>query len=159
MSNRRSLLIAAVGIATMVGWLTCQPGGAMAGERCINVEVDRTLRLPDGSVHPAGVLRLCDTVHLSPVARVHRTYLNGRPLTMLLSRMARSEAGEDTPPTVFFRSTPEDQLELYGYVLPVAGGSLSFRLDGEETFVREDPQLALSPLRPAPTVALAASSQ
>ena len=92
---------------------------ASAGDRgsCIRVHVDQPVRLPDGNVYPSGVLTLCDSMTLSPVATLHKTYVNGRPVGMLVSRRRSNETRSDTPPAVVFQRIG-GTLDLVGYVLP-----------------------------------------
>jgi hypothetical protein len=103
-------------------------GGALwaANDVCITIEVDDPMRLPDGSVHDAGRLTLCDSMAYSPVSSLHRTYVNGRPFGMLRSRKTKNEGGSDVSPVVLFHRNLDGQLELFGYVLPDRSTSVTY---------------------------------
>ena len=60
---------------------------------CVSAEIESPMRFPDGRVHPSGRLTLCDWKELSPVVDVHRTYVNGQPVSMLLGRKSSNEGG------------------------------------------------------------------
>lgn len=103
-------------------------GGAAwaAADVCVTIEVDDPMKLPDGSVHPSGRLTLCDSVAYSPVSSLHRTYVNGRAFGMLRSRKRTNEGGSDVAPVVLFYRNRDGQLELFGYVLPDRGTSVTY---------------------------------
>lgn len=88
--------------------------------RCISTSVPDTMVLPDGSVHPAGQLRICYTRAFSPVAGLHETYVNGQPVGRFVSRTGQGEAGSEAegPFFVFSRNT-RGALVLEGYADPV----------------------------------------
>lgn len=87
--------------------------------RCIITSVPDPLVLPDGSVHPAGQLRICLTQEFSPVAGLHETWLNGQPVGRFVSRTGQAEAGDGTEtPFVVFRRTRGGELVLEGWADP-----------------------------------------
>jgi hypothetical protein len=110
----------AVAIAALAGASLFATGAAAAGSGsgCIRVDVVQPVRLPDGNVYPAGVLTLCDTAALSPVATLHKTYVNGRPIGILVSRKRANETRGNQPPVVVFQRDG-GTLDLLGYTLPV----------------------------------------
>ena len=110
----------AMAIAALAGASLFATGAAVAGpgSGCIRVDVFEPVRLPDGNVYPAGVLTLCDTAALSPVATLHKTYVNGRPIGILVSRKRANEKKGDEPPVVVFQRD-RGALDLVGYTLPV----------------------------------------
>ena len=67
--------------------------GAWAGD-CITLRVDSPIRFPNGDIHPPGDLTLCDTLGITPVSRIHKTFIDGHPVAMLSSRKTRSEGGD-----------------------------------------------------------------
>lgn len=109
----------AMTIAALAAASLCATGAAMAdsGGGCIRVDVDQPVRLPDGNVYPAGVLTLCDTAALSPVATLHKTYVNGQPIGILVSHRRANETKASEPPTVVFHRY-RGILDLVGYSLP-----------------------------------------
>jgi hypothetical protein len=109
----------AMAIAALAGASLFSTGAAVAGSGsgCIRVDVGEPVRLPDGNVYPAGVLTLCDTAALSPVATLHKTYVNGRPIGILVSRKRTNEKKSDDPPVVVFQRGG-GALDLVGYTLP-----------------------------------------
>ncbi|MBZ5638327.1 MAG: hypothetical protein LAO51_06160 [Acidobacteriia bacterium] len=112
----RTLAIAIAALAA-ASLLTTGAASAGSGGGCIRVDVDQPVRLPDGNVYPAGVLTLCDTAELSPVATLHKTYVNGRPIGILVSRRRANETKGAEPPVVVFQRD-RGALDLVGYVLP-----------------------------------------
>jgi hypothetical protein len=111
----------AMTIAALAAASLCVTGAAIAGSGggCIRVDVDQPVRLPDGKVYPAGVLTLCDTAALSPVATLHKTYVNGQPIGILVSRKRANETKASEPPVVVFQRD-RGALDLVGYVLPAS---------------------------------------
>lgn len=95
--------------------------------RCLSVEVDAPIVMPDRSVHPSGKLTLCNSVRVTPVASVHKTYVNGQLTGMHLGHQKNSESSESTP-VVFFYRNGLGQLELRGYVFPTRSGNVSYTL-------------------------------
>jgi hypothetical protein len=93
---------------------------------CVSIRLDAPVRLPDGSVHEAGSLRLCDSIRFSPVSSLHATYVNGASLGYLQSHRKRSEAGGEESPVVYFSRNDLGQLELVGYVVPGADASVTY---------------------------------
>jgi hypothetical protein len=109
----------AITIAALAAASLFATGAATAGSGsgCIRVNVDQPVHLPDGNTYPAGVLTLCDTAALSPVATLHKTYVNGRPIAILVSRRRANETKSDAPPVVVFQRDA-GTLDLVGYTLP-----------------------------------------
>ena len=93
-------------------------GSVSAGGRCVTVDVPAPFRMPDGAVHPAGSLRLCDSRSLSPVAGLHKVYVDGHLINTVQSRLGRSEGPAESEPFVQFRRNGDQQLELLGYAWP-----------------------------------------
>lgn len=95
---------------------------------CVSARIEAPFRLPDGTLHGAGTLTLCDARSLSPVATIHRTYVDGRPAGMFVSQERRSEVDAGAPPSVVFRRDGDGQLDLLGYVLPAGRRSVTYQL-------------------------------
>ena len=94
------------------------PAHAGWGSSCIRAEADAPMLLPDGNLYPAGTLTICDSMKLSPVTSLHKTFVNGQPVAILASRRRASEVATDAQPIVVFQRDFLGRLELVGYVLP-----------------------------------------
>jgi hypothetical protein len=112
----------------LAGCLTPSMARAASSGLCVTVDVDLPVVLPDASIVPPGRLMLCDSLEYSPVATLHKTYLDGRPVGILLSRKRAGEGDMGSEPRVLFRGDGKGQLELVGYVLPGRNGSVAFLL-------------------------------
>jgi hypothetical protein len=109
---------------------------------CVTVDVDRPVVLPEIGTVPAGRLMLCDSVEYSPVATLHKTYLDGKPVGILLSRKRTGEGKPVAEPRVLFRADGTGKLELIGYVLPGRTGSVAFLL-GERPSIKDTEAVSL----------------
>lgn len=108
--------LAAVTLAALLLSPAAWPGGS---GRCISALVPDPMVLPDGSVQPAGLLRICLARAFSPVAGLHETYVDGRAVGRFISRAAQAEAGgEAETPFFVFRRSPAGALVLEGYADP-----------------------------------------
>ncbi len=108
----------------------------IAGGGCITAVVAWPIVFPDGSSHPSGLLRLCDTRAFSPVTRLHETSINGVTVGLLLSRAFRSEAGDGARPLILFRRERSGQLRLLAYTIPTRGGAVTFDLSATDRWGR-----------------------
>jgi len=118
----------AVFFLALGGLLAPVPEVAASTGVCVTVDVDMPVLLPEVGIVPAGRLMLCDSIDYSPVATLHKTYLDGRPVGMLLSRKRASEGESGSEPRVLFRADGKGNLELVGYVLPGRHSSVAFVL-------------------------------
>jgi hypothetical protein len=151
----------AMGIAALAAASLCATGAAMAGSGggCIHVDLYEPIRLPDGSVYPAGVLTLCDTAALSPVATLHKTYVNGQPIGILISRRKANETKGSEPPTVVFRRD-HGALDLVGYALPgPRRGGVTYVLNARLDMPSQEVQQASSTGLSGSLVVLAATAR
>jgi len=94
---------------------------------CVSAKVSSPFRLPDGGVHPAGMLTVCRARTFSPVAELHMISVNRRPMGMFVSRNGRGEAVGERDPEIVFRRDGAGTLELLGYSMPTRGRSLVHR--------------------------------
>jgi hypothetical protein len=135
-------------------------GSAVAGSSsgCIHVDVSLPVHLPDGNTYPAGVLTLCDTAALSPVATLHKTYVNGRPVGILLSRRRANETRGDALPVVVFQSDG-GTLDLVGYTLPSARRGVTYALNARAEMPTGEVRAAASSGLSGALVVLAASAR
>jgi len=132
--HRARIVLLAIASSALI--LLSVSGPAEAGSRCITLDVEAPIVLPNGAVHPPGALTLCDYKAVSPVSTLHKTFVDGHPVAMLASHKTRSEGGETIPPHALFNRTPEGQLELIGYVLPGTGRSVTYHLNEAKKPVR-----------------------
>lgn len=130
LNGRRALLLFAIAGGGLM-LLASGTVKAATGSGCVSVEVDTPIRLPDGTLHPSGRLTLCDSRKLSPVSTLHKTYVNGQPVGMLVGHRRSSEGGERISPAVFFDVDEQGHLELSGYVLPAGGRSVTYTMGGK----------------------------
>ena len=94
---------------------------------CVTVRIEAPFRLPDGIVHPAGALTLCDSRY-SPVASFHRMLVDGETVGLFQSQRRGTELGGAAVPQVLFERDFEGVLALVGYILPDGGRSIAFRM-------------------------------
>ena len=102
----------------------------LAGDRgkCTSAVVEEQVQLPDGSLHPPGTLTLCDSRSYSPVSSIHKTYRNGMPVGMMLSRRGPSEGGAERQPFVMLVRDGNGLLHLYGYAVPSGRHMVTYRM-------------------------------
>ena len=100
-------------------------GHASAQAPCLTVNLAQPVVFPDGSEHAAGQLTLCDWKAYTPVAQIHRSYMDGRPIQLLMGRRSTSERSVTEPNEVFFRPDPAGRLELIGYARTFHGRSMT----------------------------------
>jgi len=156
------IVLGAIGLAAVGVAIESAP--AIAGSRgeCITLEVHAPIRLPGGALHPPGRLTLCTSIPISPVASIHKTYIDGHPVAMLASRKVSSESGADTRPVVMFSRDAQGRLELMGYVLPGKDGGVTYLLNEARKPVRRTiaagtHSASAAPAAPAPTKGLKAT--
>jgi hypothetical protein len=78
-----------VGLAALV--VTASDRALAEPRVCVRAETPGPIVLPDGSTHDAGSIRLCLHQRHSPVAGLHRAYVNGYAVGMFVSRRSESE--------------------------------------------------------------------
>lgn len=153
----------AVGAAA-VAWgmaAAAAPAAAAPSGECVTAEIASPFRLPDGALHPAGSLTLCDTRAFSPVAEMHVIRVNGRSAGVFLSRKQAAEAEAGGAPEIVFERDAAGHLDLVGYILTAEGRSTAFRLNGRDAAWVEEARSSPRPARAgtALVVALAADSR
>jgi len=100
-------------------------GQASAESSCLTVNVPRIVVFPDGSEYSGGQLSLCDWKEFTPVARLHQSYVDGRPIQMLMGTRSTNERDATATDEVFFRVDATGRLELLGYARTLEGQSIS----------------------------------
>jgi hypothetical protein len=126
-------LVAPLTVLAIVGslaiTLTATPAkAATPSGACVTALIETPFRLPDGSLHDAGTLTLCDAKRFSPIATLHRTYVNGRPVGMFVSRHRFGESAAAGAPGIVFHHDGAGRLDLFGYVLPSAGRNIAYQM-------------------------------
>lgn len=132
MNAGRSLPVPLFLLVTLVLGLGIASGVADAGGRgeCTSALVAEPFLAPDGSLHAAGRLTICETRRYSPVSHLHATYVDGLPLGMLLSRSGSSEGlSGDGKPFLMFLRDEGGLLHLSGYAIPAGDRMVTYRLD------------------------------
>ncbi len=140
-SSRRVVLTWLAAAAVLAVAVPALAGGAGRGT-CVTLTIQVPFELPDGSVHAAGALRICDSISYSPVSSLHATYVDGAAVGFLSSERRSAEAGKEMAPTVYFEQDASGTLRLLGYVLPSRRGSVSYRLASPTAPQPRSPELA-----------------
>ena len=100
-------------------------GQTWAEAPCLSVDVPRPVVFPDGTEQSPGRLSLCDWKSYTPVARLHQSYVDGRPIQMLMGSRSINERHPESADEVFFRADMHGRLELLGYARTFEGRSIS----------------------------------
>jgi hypothetical protein len=106
---------------------------AFAQGPCLSVNLGRPVVFPDGSEHLAGQLTLCDWKAYTPVTQIHRSYMDGRPIQMLMGTRSTTERSVAEPDEVFFRSNGDGRLELLGYSRTIHGRSMTVSFQNKDS--------------------------
>ncbi|HUC44550.1 MAG TPA: hypothetical protein VMR65_10950 [Candidatus Sulfotelmatobacter sp.] len=104
------------------------PVAAAPSGVCVTTQVTSPFRLPDGVLHPAGMLTLCDTEAFTPVSDLHVVLVDGRRVGIFLSHRRSTEVSGDVRPEVVFDRDAGGSLDLIGYILPSSGRSVAYQL-------------------------------
>jgi hypothetical protein len=115
---------------------------AAAETPCLSVNLARPVVFPDGTERAAGQLTLCDWKTYTPVAQIHRSYVDGRPVQMLLGTRTTNERSASEPAEMFFRSDGYGRLELMGYTRTLRGRSVTVSFRGQDSPRKVDHALA-----------------
>ena len=107
-------------------------GQASAQAPCLTVDVARTVVFPDGTEYAGGQLSLCDWKAYNPITRLHQSYIDGRPIQMLMGARSTNERSVDDLDEVFFRLDRAGRLELIGYARTFEGRSVSVSFRRQE---------------------------
>ena len=106
---------------------------AFAQGPCLTVDVNRPVVFPDGSEQVAGQLTLCDWKAFTPVSQIHRSYMDGRPIQMLMGKRSQNERGVTEPDEVFFRSNGDGRLQLVGYSRTIRGRGMTVHFQDQDS--------------------------
>ena len=88
---------------------------------CVRADIEEPFVLPDGSRHPAGLLRICLDRDYSPVAGLHSIVASDQRTGTFLSRRVRPEGARQASPQLAFVRNPAGALVLRGYTLERGG--------------------------------------
>jgi hypothetical protein len=84
---------------------------------CVRAMIEEPFVLPDGSEHPAGLLRICLDRAYSPVAGLHTIVAGDHVAGKFLSRRMKPEGVTSDSPQVAFVRDAAGALWLRGYTL------------------------------------------
>jgi hypothetical protein len=101
-----------------------------SSEVCVSANVPGPIELPDGTLYPAGQIRVCLTERLSPVAGLHETAIAGHPVGLFMSRSSKVEASPDTrsEPVFHFIRTNDGIWILEAYSMTVGKRVVLYKL-------------------------------
>jgi len=96
---------------------------------CVRADVPEAFTLPDGSVHAAGRIALCNHRAFTPMIALHRVWVDGDGATLVMSRRTAADEYRDNRPALLFRRTPDGALDLVGYVVPLDRKSWKYTMN------------------------------
>lgn len=129
--SKNSSAIRWIGFVGLAWVLTLACGPSVLAGGCFSAAIDAPIVLPGGTEVDSGVLTLCVTRDLSPVAALHKIYVDGNPVAMLLSRRGYSEGAEDGRAFMMFNRDSRGNLQLYGFATPVEGRMVTYHVANE----------------------------
>lgn len=98
--------------------LAAMPAAAQQAGSCVSAEVPWQMEMPDGSIHEPGQVSLCYVREFSPVSGLHALKVDGMPLGMFQSTVARSEEQASIHPVLVLKSDGEGHVRLVAYAWP-----------------------------------------
>lgn len=122
-ATARLALLAVVAVLGVAGLASAGSSG-----RCVTAVIPSAFTLPDGSVHAAGPLRICHDRDYSPVAGLHTTWVDGKPVGTFLSYLGESE-GPGGEPYVQFADLHSGVWLLQGYAVAERGHYRTYRIE------------------------------
>jgi len=137
--RRKVGIVSGVALLGLLGFLTgslATPASAGSGV-CATATIAEPFVLPDGSRHPAGVLKLCHGGTFSPVSSFHTTFVDRMPVAMFLGHHQTVAPAEDSAYALLFARADDSQLRLIGYTLPSRGGAETHMLDRPRVVVKQ----------------------
>jgi hypothetical protein len=114
---------------------------ARAEGNCIAARVNDQVVLPDGSVHEAGVVRICPEARLSPSVRLCSIAVNGRTAGIWMNRVSEGGRFVADDGTVALRRLASGYLALADYYWPGADGRPVTAVTADLALVREPPSV------------------
>lgn len=136
MGSSQPLFEARITVMILIVATVAAAGPTLAARHgiCASADVPEPVRLPDGSLQPAGRITLCEMRDYSPVASLHTLGIDGRPVALLISRRGTAEGGTPQTPFLMFVRDRRGNLHLAGYATPTGDG------DGLVTYELIDPR-------------------
>lgn len=105
---------AVVGLFMVLASLTASP--AYAAGSCISVELSAPVALPGGDVSSEGRVTLCEARSFTPVSSFHQVAIDGRPVGLIRSRVARTAGGDrDAAASMTFMRRNDGTMVLIGF--------------------------------------------
>ena len=89
---------------------------------CLETRLAEPFVAPDGSVHQAGVVRICPYWSLTPSVRLSKITLNGSTLGVWMSRAGEGGAFSGDDSRIALRRLPQGGVALADYYWPGADG-------------------------------------
>jgi len=136
-TSRRQLSRIGFAAALVALTLGAASGATLAAQRgCTTALIAEPFLLPDGSEHAAGELTICIHQRYSPVAFLHETHVDGKPVGLLSSRHTTTYGGDLASSFVVFDRLSDGRLNLLGYA--------SARNDRVEIYAMSHPRVRAS---------------
>jgi len=126
--TRTAVIEAATWVVLMGLVILASAAGALAGG-CTTTELSGRVQLPDGSEYEANTLTICVTAQYTPVSTLHKTYVDGMAIGMMISKRGVSEVGDEGQPFMMFHRDSNGTYRLYGYARPIGGRLVTYMLD------------------------------
>jgi len=98
--------------------LAISPAWSQPGGNCVSAEIPWQMEMPDGSIHDPGKVSLCYVREYNPVSGLHSLQVDGMPLGMIQSTMARSEEQASIHPILVLKSDGQGHVRLVAYAWP-----------------------------------------
>jgi len=128
--NTHTQTVVTIGLVLLIVAALSAGAPARAGSRghCTTAILEEPFQTPDGSLHAAGKVTLCESGIFSPVASLHSIFVNGLPVAMSLSRRGQAEDGTDQGAFVMLTRDVAGLLHLAGYARPSGGRLVTYEL-------------------------------
>jgi hypothetical protein len=112
-------LFKTLGVVTLLaGAALIAPGVLAATSTCYSANIPEPFLLPDGSLHEAGSLRVCNDRAYSPVAALHRIQVDGMAVGLHLTRKSSGQSDTVNDTVLIFNREADGRLRLLGYAAP-----------------------------------------
>ena len=130
MSHKARMIEAATWAALMGLVMLASAVGTLAAEGgCTTTVLGERIQLPNGAEYEASTLTICVTARYTPVSSLHKTYVDGMPVGMLISRRGVSPGEQLARPFMMFYRDSRGVLHLTGYARPAGGRLITYMLD------------------------------
>ncbi len=104
-------------------------GSAVAGDgACFSAVIEAPILIPGVGEKPAGELKLCVTRQLSPISALHKTYVDGDPVAMLMSRQSQEALAAGDAPFILFRMDSLGRYQLEGFGAPIGRRMMTYHV-------------------------------